>query len=212
MRRSLWIVATMLVLAVGAPSVRADGVVVSNLTQTAVGVDFYPVNAAAQSFTTGGTAETLSGVTLALLGGAGAVDVSLFADSSGLPGSSLLSLGTLTPTGGGFADYTATGSFALAADTTYWVVVDYLGAQSWGYTDTTASTGTGILGAWSSSVDGGATWTGPYNLADDPFPYLLAVGATTPEPSGLVLLLAGIGAMLLFQRRGIRRSSSKATA
>lgn len=171
-------------------------VIVSNLSDTPAGVDG-GLNAAAQSFTMGGTAATLQDVVLDLLGSGDAVNVFLFSNSSGLPGSSLLSLGTLTPTGSGYADYTATGTYALAAGSTYWVVVDYLGSPSWGWTNSLAYTGTGTLGAYTNSPDGGTTWRGPYSTE----PYLLEVDATgTPEPSGLVLMLMGIGAMLLVKR------------
>jgi hypothetical protein len=170
-------------------------VIVSNLTATPAGVDASSLNVGAQSFTTGGTAATLQDVVLDLLG-SGAVDVSLFSDNSGLPGSSLLSLGTLTPTGSGFGDYTATGTYALAADSTYWVVVDYLGAPSWGWTYSTAYTGTGTLGTLTNSVNGGTTWN-PAFPSTPPYPsnpYLLEVAATaTPEPGTSTLLVIGIG-------------------
>jgi hypothetical protein len=180
-------------------------VIVGNLTDTPAGVDAETLTAAAQAFTTGGTAETLQDVVLELLGAdnEGAVDVSLFSDSSGLPGSSLLSLGELTPTGSGYADYTATGTYALAADSTYWVVVDYLGSPSWGFTASAAYTGTGTLGSLANSTNGGTTWLGPFAPTADNEPYLLEVDAATtatPEPSGLVLMLMGIGAMLLIKR------------
>jgi hypothetical protein len=160
MRKFMWVLLAIVALAVGASDASGDSVIVSNLSQTPVGVDS-GLNAAAQSFTTGGTPGTLSDVVLELLSSGGAVSLSLFSDSSGLPGSSLLSLGTLTPTGSGFAPYTAAGSYALAADTTYWVVVDYLGAPSWGYTDGGAYTGTGTLGSFTNSSDGGhdLAWT-----------------------------------------------------
>jgi hypothetical protein len=182
--------------------------IVSNLTETPAGVDG-DVNAEGQSFITGGTATTLQDVVLELLGGNGAVDVALFSDNSGLPGSSLLSLGTLTPTGSGYADYTAAGTYALAADTTYWVVANDLGSSSWGFTASAAYSGTGTLGSLTNSQDGGADWLGPYAPTAENEPYLLEVDAgtttATPEPSGLVLMLTGIGAMLFIKARvGIR--------
>jgi hypothetical protein len=207
MRRSLWILLAIVALAIGAPDANADSgsVIVSNLSQSPVGVDL-GLNAAAQAFTTGGTPGTLSDVVLELLGSAGAVSLSLFSNSSGLPGSSLLSLGTLTPTGSGFAPYTATGSYALAADTTYWVVVDYLGEPSWGYTDSVSFAGTGTLGSFTNSNNGGTTWNGPYTLEEEGAePYLLEVDATsavaTPEPSSLLLLSMGCLGVLGLMRR-----------
>jgi hypothetical protein len=178
-------------------------VIVSNLAAPPAGLDIGGLNAGAQSFTTGGTAATLQDIELDLLGSGGAVDVSLFSDNSGLPGSSLLSLGTLTPTGSGYGDYNATGTYALAADSTYWVVVDYLGTPSWGWTDSTAYIGTGTLGTLTNSYDGGTTWN-PAFPPTPPYPsnpYILKVdAAATPEPSDLVLILTGIGAVLLVRR------------
>jgi hypothetical protein len=172
---SLFVLASAFGVAIGFAAVNACAdTVISNLSQTPAGVDGVGLNAAAQAFTTGGTPGTLDDVVLELLGTGGAVGVSLFSDRSGLPGSSLLSFGTLTPTGSGFAPYTAAGSYALAADTTYWVVVDYLGVPSWGFTDSSSFTGTGTLGSFTNSLDGGATWDGPFTPEEGGFePYLL---------------------------------------
>lgn len=184
----------------GGPVVMFD-----NLTDVPAGVDGDFADAAAQAFTTGGAATTLQDVVLELLGNEGAVDVSLFSNSGGLPGASLLNLGTLMPTGAGYADYTAPGAYALAADTTYWVVVDYLGAPSWGYTDGSGFTGSGGVGAFTNTSSGATSWFGPYGPSIEDFePYLLEVDATTaaaPEPSSLVWILAGIGAMLVILKK-----------
>ena len=178
-------------------------VIVDDLTDTTAGVDG-GLTAAGQSFTVGATPETLQDIVLDLLGNAGAVDISLFSNNGGLPGSSLLSLGTLTPSGSGYADYTAEGTYALAANTTYWVVVDYLGAPSWGYTDSSAFTGTGAMNAFTNSMDGGTTWRGSFDPTEDFEPYQLEVDATTaaaPEPSSFVWMLMGIGAMLVVVKK-----------
>ena len=86
MRNFLWIILAVLIMAIGVPNARADSVIVSNLSETPVTVDTANQNAAALSFTTRGTPETLADVVLKLLGSGGAVDVSLFSNNSGLPG------------------------------------------------------------------------------------------------------------------------------
>ena len=113
----------------------------------------------------------------------------------------MLSLGKLTPTGSGFANYTATGGYKLAGNTMYWVVVDYLGAPSWGWTDSASFTGTGMLGGFTNSfVD--RDWRVPQPPGFQPYLFEVDAAPTaTAEPSGLVLLLTGIGVILLIKAR-----------
>ncbi len=193
-------VAIPICLAMVASMAAYGDVILSNLAQSPFGTDS-GLDAGAESFIVGDTTETLTDVTLELLGTGGSVDVSLFNDnSSGLPGSSLLNLGDLTPSGSGYADYTVTGTYTLEADTTYWVVVDYLGTPSWGFTLGTGFTGTGTLGDFANSDNGGASWNGPF--PPEQGPYLLEVDGSpiTPEPSALVLTAIGLGALLLVKR------------
>ena len=196
--------ALLAVVVAGAAGRDQAETVVTNLANAPFSVDAAPRNAAAQSFTTGGLAEDLQSVTLKLLGGAGSIDVSVFSNNAGLPGTSLLHLGTLTPAGVGFADYTliAPSGFTLAANTTYWVEGNYIGSPDWAYTNDQTFSGSGKLGNFTNSSDGGATWNGPYS--DAPYQFQVDAGpAAVPEPATLVLALSGIAlGGLDFARRG----------
>ena len=194
--------ALLAVVVAGAAGRAQAETVVTNLANAPFNVDAPPRNAAAQSFTTGGLAEDLQSVTLKLLGGAGSIDVSVFSNNAGLPGTSLLHLGTLTPVGGGFADYTliAPSGFTLAANTTYWVEGNYIGSQDWAYTNDMTFSGSGKLGDQTQSTDGGATWLGPFPI--EPYQLQVTAAAAVPEPATLVLALSGIALVGLdFARR-----------
>ena len=116
--------------------------------------------------------------------------------------------------GTGFGTYTATGTYSLAASATYWVVVSYLGAPSWEFTNGGVFTGTGTLGAFSNSSNSGANWDGPFAASLQP--YLFEVDATTattaPEPTTVAMMLVGLGGMLTVKRRWTRRSSGRTSA
>jgi hypothetical protein len=195
MRRFLCVLAALALLLGGAGQVQGD-IVVTNLAESPNNVDSN-INAAAQSFTTGGLAETLQSVTLKLLGGAGSIDVSIFSDNADLPGTSKLHLGTLTPVGSGFADYTlnVASSFTLAANTTYWVEGNFNGSPDWAYTFSTTFSGSGTLGNFTNSNDGGATWGGPFPFSDGPYQLQVNAGAAAvPQPASLTLLaIGGVG-------------------
>lgn len=186
--------------------------IVDNLSQPPLGTDV-GLNTAAQQFIVGSTPLTLQDVTLDLIGIPGevdSVDVYLFSNASGLPGTNLLSLGELTPSGSGYADYTSPGTYSLAADTPYWIVVDYLGLPSWGFTGDYTYSGTGTLGPFVNSENGGESWRGPF----DTEPYILEVTGTTgtspvPEPVPTLLLLVGLASIVIAQRAAQRRGTSR---
>src|SRR6516162_4393846 len=189
--------ALLAVVVAGAAGRAQAETVVTNLANAPFNVDAPPRNAAAQSFTTGGLAEDLQSVTLKLLGGAGSIDVSVFSNNADLPGTSKLHLGTLTPVGSGFADYTlnVASSFTLAANTTYWVEGNFNGSPDWAYTFSTTFSGSGTLGNFTNSNDGGATWGGPFPFSDGPYQLQVNAGAAAvPQPASLTLLaIGGVG-------------------
>ncbi len=115
-----------------------------------------------QSFTVGGSSATLSSVVLSMAADntihrSGNFFVSLY-DATGAgssPGATLLALsGSVNPATAG--DYTYTGSYMLAANTTYYIVagVSGNGAYEWAAHD---SQDAGTIG-YSDSSDGGITW------------------------------------------------------
>ena len=128
-------------------------IIVTNLANSPAGVDGSVLNAAAQSFTTGGLDQDLQSVTLKLKGEAGSIDVFLFSDSAGLPGTSLLHLGSHAPVGSGFADHTlmAPSSFTPAANMTYWAEGNHIGCPDWAYTLDKTSSNSGTLGNLTNS-------------------------------------------------------------
>jgi hypothetical protein len=184
-------------LAAGAAG-RADaGVIVSNLgLQPEFLTDGSRV---AQSFTAGGTNQVLGSVTLRLQSkGAddqpGIVALQLFSDASGMPGSSLLDLGTITlGSDTDFKDYTviAPQQYTLLANTTYWIEAEVsAGLVEWAGPTSTITTGPGTLAAFalgSDAEEGGWSVDGDSRLQ-------LAVNSpvANPEPSSLALV--GIGA------------------
>ena len=151
-----------------------------------------------QSFTTGGSSVTLSSVALSMIDGtqfndpitpSGNFFVSLY-DATGdgsSPGASLLALsGSANPATTGA--YTYTGSYLLAANTTYYIVAGVSsgnGVYEWGSHDSQDS---GTVG-YSDSFDGGATWntdnTPPGTVFTDATFNMLINGDITavPEPA-----------------------------
>ena len=181
-------------------------VVVSNLSQSTFGTDSGVLVAAGQQFTTGSTTENLQSVTLRLLGSADSLNVSLYSDNAGNPGTSLLSLGSLTPSGSGYANYslTAPSAFSLVASTAYWVVATYNGTPSWAYTYSTSYTGTGSLGNVANSTTGVGSWT-TYSGAFEPYQLEVDSGAASvPEPSTLALIGLGVVGLGFGRRKKTR--------
>jgi hypothetical protein len=124
--------------------------------------------------------------------GTNSVNVSLTADASGHPGTTLESF-SLTglptfPTGAVYQLNSVTDPLLTAGDT-YWITF------SPGASDTLASwfqNSTGVIG-FSGSSDGGNTW----NVSANPAPTMEVEGQllVTPEPSSLVMLAVGMCTM-----------------
>ena len=159
----------------------------------------------ANSFTTGAQfGASLTGITALLKSGnasiVGDLRVSLHADSANGPGAELLSLGVLSSASIGtdaFARYSFTPSatFALAANTTYWVEIEAASpiAVEWAWSgDLTAP---GVAGQSNYSTLFGT------NLNSLQAPYQMAVTTAVPEPASALLLALGLGAFTMLRRR-----------
>ena len=88
------------------------------------------------------------------------------------------------------ADTPFTGAVALAANSTYWVVLSApSGSFDWSWTADNAGTGTGFTHTFGDSTDAGATWS-----TGDIYPPLMRVvadsGAVSPPPAGPVAAFA----------------------
>jgi len=199
-------------LALAVPATAGADTIISTLANVGseAGTDVNAETNAAQGFIVGSQSELLQSVTLDLKAGNGTATVSILNDNGfDSPGTLALSLGTITPTGSGFAEYTvnAPSALTLLSNMTYWVAVAYDHTVSpsnpgpWAFANPLPpfgsgipATGSGTLGPIGFSFDGGATWgTFPSATAG---PYIVEVNGV-PEPSTLVsaaiAVLFGIG-------------------
>jgi hypothetical protein len=199
----------------GAAGRAQAGLIVSNLSQTQnfVGGEQFT----AQSFTVGGVSQTIGSVTLRLenpSNGAETVTVHLFDNTTqngnGVPGSSLLTIGSFTIPAmtNSFADHTlsAPSAFTLLANTTYWLEAEAgLGIVEWAATNSTTTTGPGTLGSYAEAPGSPPHWlafsSGRLQLEVDSAPV-----TGVPEPSGLALL--GLGGAGLVGWRVRRRAAA----
>ena len=161
-----------------APTVEAQTVLVSNVGQTRSGGLGLDTHEGAQAFTTGDNSDgyTVTSVGLDLSSGADHTinfTVGIWTNSnSNLPGSSL---GTLTQTASlisGVNEFTTSG-IVLAANTTYWVVVDSNGGGSVVWDGTAADSEDSTASGWSIAdesydrpYDGDtwSSWTDPFKF------------------------------------------------
>ena len=156
----------------------------------------------ANSFTTGAAGVSLASIT-ALLKSDGAspvgdLRVSLHADSANSPGAELLSLGVLSSANiatDAFARYSFTpaASFALAANTTYWVEIEAVSPNpvEWAWSGDLTAPG----------VAGQSTYSGIFGVSPNGLAYQMAVTTAVPEPTSALLLAMGIGAFTMLRRR-----------
>ena len=162
----------------------------------------------AQPFATGpaASAYSLDSVQLLMLvtgtSGGNNLQVSLYSDNAGEPGSSLTPLIGSDPTSSGLCTYTASG-LSLTPSTTYWILVNSGLVQNgfpvflWGATQSSdyVSNGGWSLGTPMYSTDSANWQAAPYYAGQ------IAIRATVPEPSAAVLLGSGLATILLRRRK-----------
>ena len=164
---------------------------------------------AASSFGTDASAYTLDSVTLLLEeSSAGTATLDIYSDGGLQPGSLV---GTLTASTAysttTLSDTTFTASgITLAADTTYWAVLQSsAGEFDWSYTADNTGGGAGFQDQWAESDDAGATW---FDYDTDPTQMqVVATAVAAPEPSPAVALPLGaalLGAAIFVRRRNAR--------
>jgi hypothetical protein len=210
------------------PLARAGDLVVGNLGQPPLTFDSIIPNdpsigqpgfAAAQEFTTGSTGTSLDRI-FASIGDYNAgksndfqLAATLYANVSGLPGGPALTtfsfkLASIPTAGFANVEFDPITPFNFAANTGYWFVLngsssDGSGSTDWQFTASTATYGPGTLPFFSNSVDGAATWKGPFPEVGFPNePYLIQVnGPVVPEPSSWILGCVGFSSLWLVVRR-----------
>ena len=162
----------------------------------------------ADSFSTGSTAFDLNSLTVALSGTAstGTTTAYLLSDSSTTPGSVLEEIGSISEAGLSTAPgfYNLSTSYVLSPDTRYWIeLTSDDNSADWDWSFDTS--GTGVAGEFLANFQGGSAW---FVFPDDNGPYQMEVAGTNevPEPSSIVLLFAGLTAVLCIAYR--RRSAA----
>jgi hypothetical protein len=166
------------------------------------GSDWGPL---ADSFSTGSSAFDLSSLTVALTGtpSTGTTTAYLLSDSSITPGSVLEEIGSISEADLSAAPglYNLSTSYVLSPDTTYWIeLTSDDNSADWDWSFDTS--GTGVAGEFVANFQGSGAWV---VFPDDNGPYQMEVAGTNevPEPSSIVLLFAGLTALLgvAFRRR-----------
>jgi len=161
----------------------------------------------ANQFKTDGSTYDVNSVVLnlsAVTGVGGTINVDIYTDASGKPGSSL---GTLTNPGSfvvGSNTFTASAIPTLAASSSFWVVLysGNNGGVNWLQTGSTP-TGVGSSTNTNRSTNGGLSWLGVVSGT----PYMMTVNATAtvvpeidPASFGSALSLV-LGSLTLLERR-----------
>jgi hypothetical protein len=208
--RPTWWAVTLfaLVLSLAASSTaQADSVLSDNLAATTGGVE--PATGDAwltAGFGTDGSSYTLTSVTLLMqrLSIGGQAQLEIYSDDLLQPGDLVGSLTAAGPVSSTLSETTfTTDGIALAANSSYWVVLKAITGQfAWAWASDSSGVGAGFQHTWGSSDDAGSVW-----FTFDSYPLQMRVetasaNAAVPEPSALVSFAVGAGLVLLaFSRR-----------
>lgn len=166
----------------------------------------------ANQFLTDAQSYTLDSVVMSLYQAPqnGTVQLDLYSDNSGVPGSSLGTFNAPGSFAAGNNTFTASGLWNLAANSTFWIVLKGIGTGSaaWNYTFGTVS-GDGAADVTIRSLNSGSSWD-PSATGQ---PFMMQVNATpasnVPEidPSGVGSVMALVsGALGLLERRRSRKA------
>ena len=183
--------------------------VTGSAVPTPIGGCCQPSASAAESF----TPAAAYSMTEAIVDVAGAVgydsdfDLSLFSDNSGLPGTSIETLGTDLHNNFGEVTVDSFSPISLNSGTTYWLVMtphdsgSSLGWSFGGSSSAPAATSNYEATTWNSQGNQTAQFEIEGTLNAPPPPPV-----TTPEPSPLPLLAAAGVMLLAFRARLVRRT------
>lgn len=144
---------------------------------------------------------------------AGTLNLDLYSNANNQPARLL---GRLTDPGsypaGGLGPASFGGAnLSLAANTTYWLVMDapVSGTYEWAYASGNAGSGPGFKGTWGVSANSGTSW-----FTSDWQPMQMSIEANsisgTPEPGSSCLLLCG--SLLVAANLGLRKRNSRRKA
>ncbi len=191
------------------PAARADETLLSNLAGSNAGGQGIVSSGTlrAVSFTTSGTAFTVSSVTMQLINYISSTDTPVLTfrlNNGSAPSASIF--GSLTAPeseSNALANFvfTPTSGITLTANTTYWLVIaatSDIDTFSWERSEEPITpTGIATFGVQAISENGGSSWSngnsGPHTFA--------IYGTTVPEPGAVFLVGLGLTALLFARKR-----------
>lgn len=199
-------------------STKASVSLVSNLANSqSEENDFWQGRSLYQSFRTGSAAATIEGIKFSFgaVGTPSTVNVSVYSDFSGKPGTVLASFLSPASLAAGYGEYNFTGSLGVIANSNYWAVLSATGGMDadgnipWSTHNYVAITydlaDVGMAG-WSLAD---SHWNGDYldtslggfgEYTHNPIKMQIT-GTSVPEPSAAFLLAIGLGSLALVRRK-----------